>query len=301
MTDAVRQATETVERELRCARCGYVLRGLPVNGSCPECAEAIATSLRGSLLRFTDPDWLRSLARGATLSAWGVRLVFIMFFVYVFTLLATMPFYPPPDEEAGDPVAPILNGIVWTMYIMWLMTPILIGVGLWLLMKPEPREAGRSEIALLIERLLAAIVVPGFALWLAFAVDSFRITVPLIAHFIIIHLVFILALAHIWTIRQRLLDLHGRFEKQPRWGYLQTAGWRKWTAMAAPMIFLLLYWAGPFRATTPPMQGWTLPNQESDMGLLFGTVALWLIAAWMVAQYVPSIRHEVEQAKRSKT
>jgi hypothetical protein len=299
MSDRPQQSAVLVEHDLPCARCGYLLRGLSGSGNCPECAEPIATSMKGNLLRHADPHWLRSILRGAVLTTWGVRLVFIMFFVFVLAMLATIPFYPPHGEEEGDPRTAIINGIVRTTGILWLMTPIVIGAGLWLLMKPEPRETGRSEMALQIERLLAAIVVPCFAFWFALVVDGIQLTVPLIAQFIIIHLVFILALAHTWTVPQRLLDLHGRFEEPPRWGYLQAQRWRKWTAMTAPMVFLLLYWAGPFRATTPPMQGWTLPNQKSDMGLLFGMVALWLIAAGMVAQYVPSIRYEVEQAKRT--
>jgi hypothetical protein len=51
--------------DLRCIRCGYLLRGLPRNGACPECGAAIAISLEPiHLLRKQDPAWLGRVAEG---------------------------------------------------------------------------------------------------------------------------------------------------------------------------------------------------------------------------------------------
>lgn len=51
--------------ELPCRRCGYVLRGLPLEGRCPECGTAVGWSVHGDLLRFSDPGWADHLAGGA--------------------------------------------------------------------------------------------------------------------------------------------------------------------------------------------------------------------------------------------
>ncbi len=52
----------------RCLSCGYDLSGLPETGVCPECAAPIERSLRGNLLRFASPAYLKTLRTGATLA-----------------------------------------------------------------------------------------------------------------------------------------------------------------------------------------------------------------------------------------
>jgi len=50
-----------------CRRCGYELKGLPMKGQCPECGLPVARSLRGNLLEYSDPTFVRRLAMGALL------------------------------------------------------------------------------------------------------------------------------------------------------------------------------------------------------------------------------------------
>ncbi|MCH8151245.1 MAG: hypothetical protein IH830_02600 [Planctomycetes bacterium] len=50
--------------DLHCVRCGYHLRGLAEDGTCPECGTAVARSMRGDLLSAADPAWLRRIYRG---------------------------------------------------------------------------------------------------------------------------------------------------------------------------------------------------------------------------------------------
>lgn len=73
-------AMETIDADVPCARCGYNLRTLPRDGSCPECGQSVSISLGIATMRATelgelrqiDPTRLRSLRRGATLAtvAW---------------------------------------------------------------------------------------------------------------------------------------------------------------------------------------------------------------------------------------
>ena len=47
-----------------CHRCGYNLRGLEVEGRCPECGLAVRESLGSDSLRTADRGWLRTVRRG---------------------------------------------------------------------------------------------------------------------------------------------------------------------------------------------------------------------------------------------
>ena len=55
---------EPLRSDLICRSCGYNLRGLVPSGRCPECGTAIGFSLRGDLLRFSDPKWVEAVANG---------------------------------------------------------------------------------------------------------------------------------------------------------------------------------------------------------------------------------------------
>lgn len=61
--------------QVSCITCGYDLRGQSIEDKCPECGAPVEQSLRGDLLQYADPSWLRTIARGAALVKWGVWLV----------------------------------------------------------------------------------------------------------------------------------------------------------------------------------------------------------------------------------
>lgn len=56
----------TLEIDISCMRCGYNLRGLAVDGQCPECGALVSASLNADRLMFADPNWLSGIARGLT-------------------------------------------------------------------------------------------------------------------------------------------------------------------------------------------------------------------------------------------
>lgn len=53
-----------IDEDLACRGCGYNLRGLTVEAACPECSASAGLSVRGDLLRFSDPAWVERLGRG---------------------------------------------------------------------------------------------------------------------------------------------------------------------------------------------------------------------------------------------
>ncbi|MCH8209871.1 MAG: hypothetical protein IIB99_00725 [Planctomycetes bacterium] len=71
------QGSLTSPTELRCITCGYDLRSLPTEESCPECGTPIELSLRGDLLSQSDPAWVARLARGQSVLVFGVRFCLI--------------------------------------------------------------------------------------------------------------------------------------------------------------------------------------------------------------------------------
>lgn len=63
-----------LDEDIICRRCQYALRGLPVTGRCPECGSSVGWSVRGDLLRYSDPDWVDHLAGGAL---WLIVAIFL--------------------------------------------------------------------------------------------------------------------------------------------------------------------------------------------------------------------------------
>lgn len=49
-------------------QCGYSLRGLSLDGRCPECNRTIADSLRGNRFKYCAPDYLASVHSGVVLA-----------------------------------------------------------------------------------------------------------------------------------------------------------------------------------------------------------------------------------------
>jgi hypothetical protein len=74
MTEDVPAADVFVTEDMLCVHCGYNVRGLPVDGRCPECGTPVSWSLRGDLLRHADPEWLDRLRLGTVLKLWNIVL-----------------------------------------------------------------------------------------------------------------------------------------------------------------------------------------------------------------------------------
>ncbi|MCH8824876.1 MAG: hypothetical protein IH984_15375 [Planctomycetes bacterium] len=58
----------------QCITCGYDLRGLEIDSSCPECGTSIELSMRGNRLSLSDPAWVAKLARGQSLLVQGLKI-----------------------------------------------------------------------------------------------------------------------------------------------------------------------------------------------------------------------------------
>lgn len=123
------EQSATVTKEVSCGGCGYPLRGLPTDGSCPECGKLVIESLRGDRLQFADSQWLATLAKGLRL----VRLLVIASVVVtVLTFIGA--------------IAMIGSGLIdsTTLEVIGAMLSIVLAVptlyAWWLVTEPEPSE-----------------------------------------------------------------------------------------------------------------------------------------------------------------
>ena len=125
MRTGVDPATGLVRDELPCRKCGYNLRGLHVEGRCPECGTPVGVSVMGELLRYSDPNWVRTLAR-------GVKTIIAGIVVIVLGVIVSM-------------VVGAMRGPLELAQAIILIGNILMVVGAWLLTEPDPSGVGEDK------------------------------------------------------------------------------------------------------------------------------------------------------------
>ena len=114
--------------DISCRKCAYNLRGLPVESNCPECGTAVGASFKSDLLRFSDPEWLDVLRKGANATIVGVSVVVLG---SVMLIIAS---------AAGSTAVPRLaSGFIL------LVGYILVIRGTWLLASPDPSGVGEDQ------------------------------------------------------------------------------------------------------------------------------------------------------------
>jgi hypothetical protein len=144
---AIRNAASrdaAIDRDVPCRTCGYNLRGLAVDGACPECNASIGVSLARDELQFANPDWLRRVRRGliAVFAGQCVSIVAAGMMIARAIRLA-------PLESLWSKIA--TGGSV-------LASVVLIGCGIWLCTQPERRldSSHATRIVRLCARVCAA-------------------------------------------------------------------------------------------------------------------------------------------------
>jgi hypothetical protein len=126
-THAEHAAAGVVQDGRFCIRCGYVLKGLPRDGVCPECGTSVALSLREPLLANADPEYLRKTKRGLSFVLNGILLMIVLSLapVAMFALAAT-----GVPGRFGMALIEVGNTCV----------TILILMGYWLYTAPDPGQ-----------------------------------------------------------------------------------------------------------------------------------------------------------------
>jgi hypothetical protein len=106
-----------------CKRCSYNLRGLREDGRCPECGTPIGLSTTGDLLRYADPEWVGTVARGLTIILW-------MILVGIIVGLLDVGFEAIETPELGT--------------ILAFLAQLVSYYGVWLMTNPDPSGIGED-------------------------------------------------------------------------------------------------------------------------------------------------------------
>ncbi|MCC7292132.1 MAG: hypothetical protein IT449_08750 [Phycisphaerales bacterium] len=113
-----------IEHDTPCRRCGYNLRGLTVEGRCPECGTPVGLSAYGDFLRYCDPRWLERLATGVSFILWGILVGIVI-------------------GMAGGLLAALVHPVLGQG--LMLCGGLVSLYGTWLLTEPDPSGIGEHK------------------------------------------------------------------------------------------------------------------------------------------------------------
>lgn len=174
-------ASGPVQGEIPCRSCGYLLKGLPATGRCPECGVAVAVSLHGDSLAHASPRWLTRAATGFRLAQVASTLLLLLLFPGTCCLSALAP------------GATSLLGYCAVIAALWT-------VGLWNATTPEP---GKPPARL---RTVAAVLC-GCSAMAQISIAGIVVGSTLSENAMLLWLVLELALmAACWSVHMRIAD-----------------------------------------------------------------------------------------------
>lgn len=152
------QSNEGVNFDRPCVGCGYNLRGLRMDGACPECGKPVADSLRGHLLRFASAEYVESLHRGVFLVLTAIILQIVTAIAGFLLVMAAVVFMAGPGAgpgggggggAGGGPASSALGGLFGSVELLagGISTSLnfLLLYGWWKLSEPDPGYVGRDD------------------------------------------------------------------------------------------------------------------------------------------------------------
>ncbi|MBN2446011.1 MAG: hypothetical protein JXO22_04765 [Phycisphaerae bacterium] len=120
--------------EERCARCGYIIYGLPVDGRCPECGLEVQVSLNANKLSRGSAEWLGNVRDGLR----AVRQALIaVILTWVITLMAQTVIAATMDVRGTGGISTVIITAAMLHTAIW---TILGMVGLTGMLVPDPIE-----------------------------------------------------------------------------------------------------------------------------------------------------------------
>jgi predicted RNA-binding Zn-ribbon protein involved in translation (DUF1610 family) len=139
-------AEPVVVQDRICLSCGYRLDGLRSDRECPECGTPVARSLRGNLLRYSSPAYMRQLHVGMLLAELATCSLVVVFAVNILLAMVGVSRGLPEHE------ATFLGGL------LGLAASTASLVGWWMFSAPDPAQLGQ-DTAMGARRLLRIVLV----------------------------------------------------------------------------------------------------------------------------------------------
>jgi hypothetical protein len=151
------EGTGTVDSDRGCVKCGYNVRGLPFKANCPECGTPVIQSLRGILLQFADPTYIKEILTGTSWVLNGILVSIVL--AILGGLLGLGAAFVAPNLASGT---------------ILLSSFVSLAVGIWIflgylkLTTPDPQFTGteRPDSARQVVRVaaIASIVISALQL-----------------------------------------------------------------------------------------------------------------------------------------
>lgn len=140
-------ASGVVTQSSACRSCGYELRGLPLDGACPECRYSIARSLEGDLLINAPEQYLRRLHSGLRfiLNAILAQIIFGVLSIFINVAVA-------PAGGGG-------NGITFLMQFCGLIISAALAWGYWQFTEPDAALRGMESTSAPRKLIRAAVLI----------------------------------------------------------------------------------------------------------------------------------------------
>lgn len=254
-----------------CTRCGYDLRGLSEDANCPECGAPIVHS-KHNLLRYADGDWLRSIVRGMRLAHVGRYSFFILVLVFLLMVITLGALHAWSSIDKAV-ITSVKNAADEVFRYLFLLAFILMGIGVWIVSAPEPRESG-GGLRNVVYRISSAASVPVFGLWLFLASAQPLGNVHWSVQQALIHVCLAVIVVHSMMISQQHDQLNSRLPTPGGNAFRPLAtGWR------APLLFTIVvlgvYWGGSALLSSAP--GWQPPSERGQQMLCYVVALAWLM------------------------
>ncbi len=135
--DLVLDQSQVIDHDLPCRQCGYNLRGMAADKLCPECGTEVGRSLLGDQLRYSEPRWVRKLAR-------GLRWIFISV-IMLLLMIASGMLMLPIMIFLGDQFG-LIPFFMAALGLLMFVCPVCYLLGVWFLTSREPLVIEPSEL-----------------------------------------------------------------------------------------------------------------------------------------------------------
>ena len=207
-----------LSHDVTCRKCGYNLRGLSRDGTCPECATAVALSAREDYLCFAEPGYVAKLARGNRWILRGLTLIVGCALLIMLGFVSVVPTVGGPSE--------LLVAVAERSMVLCILGAVsgalLFLFGLWAITSGEPTvyDTRRQDAA---RRLVRGCLLIGLlGVFLGVVVPRLNPPLRVMAAFEILSLGF--SVAGVVGIAAYFRYLRGIAERFPDRQFAQRAG-----------------------------------------------------------------------------